>query len=245
MSTRAINPVLQFIGDDGKPLASGRLDTFIAGTSTPVATYSDKELTVRNPVSIPLDSAGATQNDVFLDPTRSYKFVVKDSSGNTVFTRDYVSVPSGDGPSPVPTDELWGHWVSVSGWRSVSISWMLLGQFYKAEGNLGGDPDPDHVEDEYPTLEPGLYHYDMELAFQSGSGTGYVKYDLKIAYGDNTLRAMSFAFDDIASAEVFTEWCSGLFRLDESGEIRFYAERTGGSAYQKVKVSHFFAYRIG
>lgn len=90
MALRASNPVLQFFGDDGKPLASGRLCTFIAGTSTPVATYADKELSVQNPVQIPLDSAGCTQTDVWLEDSRLYKFIVNDRNGNEVFTKDMV-----------------------------------------------------------------------------------------------------------------------------------------------------------
>lgn len=77
----------QFLDNNGDPLASGTIETFLAGTSTPVATYQDAALSVSNGTTITLDSAGRAR--IFLDAL-SYKFVVKNSAGATVTTLDNV-----------------------------------------------------------------------------------------------------------------------------------------------------------
>ena len=70
------------------PNADGTISSFLAGTSTPVATFSDQEGT-ENPVIIDLDADGYPETDIFVGPI-GYKFVVKDSDGNTLYTRDKI-----------------------------------------------------------------------------------------------------------------------------------------------------------
>lgn len=90
--TLAPYPKLQFFDDDGDPLAGGLLYTYAAGTSTPLATYSDVALATPNANPVVLDAAGRAT--VFLSAT-SYKFVLKTSAGATIWTADNISaVPS-------------------------------------------------------------------------------------------------------------------------------------------------------
>ena len=79
-----LSPVLhqQFFDDTGEPLANGELYAYVAGTSTPQATYSDQGGGSANTNPVVLDSAGRAA--VWLDNASSYKFVLKDSEGNTV-----------------------------------------------------------------------------------------------------------------------------------------------------------------
>lgn len=67
---------LQFFdpNNSGAPLAGGLLFTYIAGTSTKQATWTDSTQTVQNSNPIILDSNGAAY--VWLDPTLLYKFVL-------------------------------------------------------------------------------------------------------------------------------------------------------------------------
>lgn len=96
--TYSPNPFYQFCDDNGNPLASGLLYTYSAGTTTPLATYSDVALTTPNANPVVLDSAGRCT--LFLG-SGSYKFVLKTASGSTVATRDNVGqVPT----SSVDTD---------------------------------------------------------------------------------------------------------------------------------------------
>lgn len=76
----------QYCDNNGDPLASGTIDTFLAGTSTPATTYQTSAGTA-NTNPIVLDSAGRAT--IFLDAL-SYKFVIKNSAGTTIKTIDNV-----------------------------------------------------------------------------------------------------------------------------------------------------------
>ena len=107
--TYAPDPFEQYCDDDGNPLSSGSLTTYAAGTSTPVATYSDVNLTVANTNPISLDAAGRpTSGSIFLTPGVSYKFILMDVLGATVATRDNIAA--------VPLNpNVTGTWVPVIG----------------------------------------------------------------------------------------------------------------------------------
>lgn len=84
-----VMPAPKFIGLDNNanPVSGGKLYTYVAGTTTPQATYSDVNLTVANANPVVLDSAGRAT--VFLSGS-SYKFVLKDSDDVTIWTQDNV-----------------------------------------------------------------------------------------------------------------------------------------------------------
>lgn len=73
---------------DGNPLAGGKLYTYQAGTTTPQATYTDQGGGTPNANPIVLDANGEAA--MWLDPTLSYKFVLKNSSDVTQWTTDNV-----------------------------------------------------------------------------------------------------------------------------------------------------------
>lgn len=68
----------RFTDAAGIPLAGGSISSFIAGTTTPLETYSDSDLTVANPVVIDLNDNGCAPNPMYLLP-RAYKFTVADA----------------------------------------------------------------------------------------------------------------------------------------------------------------------
>lgn len=70
---------IQFFNALGAPLAGGRLLTYLAGTTTPADTFQDQALTVKNTNPIVLDATGSCV--IWLDPAKSYKFVLKDKKG--------------------------------------------------------------------------------------------------------------------------------------------------------------------
>lgn len=85
-----VMPAPVFYGTDanGNPLSGGKLETYIAGTTTPLATYSDAALTTPHANPVILNAAGRAT--IYLSPT-AYKFVLKDSLGNTIYTVDNVA----------------------------------------------------------------------------------------------------------------------------------------------------------
>ena len=93
MATISPVPFLQFIDANGAPLAGGKLYTYAAGTTTPLATYTTYAGTVSNANPVILDSAGRAS--VWLG-AGSYKFVLKDSTDVLVYTTDNI-VNSGPG----------------------------------------------------------------------------------------------------------------------------------------------------
>ena len=96
MANGTLSPAPWFTGldDNGNPLNGGLLYTYSAGTTTPLATYSDVGLTTANANPVVLDSAGRCT--LYLSSS-SYKYVLKTSAGVTVRTQDNVgSVPLTD-----------------------------------------------------------------------------------------------------------------------------------------------------
>ncbi|HTL13063.1 MAG TPA: hypothetical protein VL588_11270 [Bdellovibrionota bacterium] len=103
MTTMNLAPELKkrFFTSSGVPLANGLLYTYAANSTTPQVTYTNQGgSTNQNPVQ--LDANGYA--DVWLDPSLSYKFVLKDSDGNTQWTVDNVVGLLGAGS--VVTDSL-------------------------------------------------------------------------------------------------------------------------------------------
>lgn len=82
------SPKLQFFDNDGNPLVGGKLYTYAAGTSTPLATYIDSSASTPNTNPIILDSRG--EANVWLTSV-SYKFVLKTAADATIWTVDNVS----------------------------------------------------------------------------------------------------------------------------------------------------------
>jgi hypothetical protein len=85
-------PKLQFFGADGTPLVGGKLYTYAAGTSTPLATYVDSTGTTANTNPVILDSRG--EANVWL-ASASYKFVLKTSTDTLIWTVDNISTLQG------------------------------------------------------------------------------------------------------------------------------------------------------
>jgi hypothetical protein len=81
----------QFFDNNGAPLAGGLLYAYAAGTTTPQTTYTTSAGTVANSNPIVLDSSGRVALEIWLVEGQTYKFVLKDSSANTIWTKDNIS----------------------------------------------------------------------------------------------------------------------------------------------------------
>lgn len=81
----------QMFDVNGDPLNGGQVETYIAGSATPAATYTSSAGTVQQANPIILNSLGKTSSPIWLAAGVAYKFVVKDSSGVSLWTIDGIS----------------------------------------------------------------------------------------------------------------------------------------------------------
>jgi hypothetical protein len=178
--TYAPDPFEQYCDDDGNPLSSGTLTTFLAGLSTPATTYSDVNLTIANTNPISLDAAGRpTSGAIFLTPGVSYKFVLKDVLGATVASRDYIAaVPLNPNVTGVWTPVIGGS-TSTSGQTYVfqsgiyvKLGTMVIASFQvqlSAKGSIVGSLSLNGLP-----FQNSTYVYTNPLVFWNGLNTPMV-----------------------------------------------------------------------
>jgi len=88
-----LNPKFQMFDDDETFLVGGKLYTYLPGTTTEKATYSDRNLSSANANPVVLDDRG----EATIYGTGLYKLVLKDSDDVTVWTLDNVEFAGGGG----------------------------------------------------------------------------------------------------------------------------------------------------
>lgn len=76
------------VSANGAPLSGGTINTYLAGTATPVATYTDNTGGTPQANPIVLNTQGLPSSPVWMLGGQAVKFVVKDSLGNTIRTLD-------------------------------------------------------------------------------------------------------------------------------------------------------------
>jgi len=82
---------LQSFTNQGVILSAGRIYTYIAGTTTPQATYTDSGALTLNANPIVLDSSGRLTTSIWVLGGVSLKVIIKDSADNTLATIDNIS----------------------------------------------------------------------------------------------------------------------------------------------------------
>src|SRR3990167_10654506 len=175
-STRAAYPKFKAAyATTNLPLSGGLLYTYTRGTTTNKTTYSDIGKTTANANPVVLDSAG--EATIFWDG--SYKFVLKDSAGNTLWTQDDVNVT--ESTTALASDYAFGL--------------VTNGSF---EDDTDGDGDPDG----WTVTRTGTVALDATdanhgaqcLKFTStGSGGGYITSSSFIEVSANNTYSIIFS----------------------------------------------------
>lgn len=80
----------QFFTDSGVPLNGGKIYTYAAGTTTPLATYTSRTGLIANTNPIILDSAGRTPEQIWSTEGVLYKYVVANSNDVVIRTWDNI-----------------------------------------------------------------------------------------------------------------------------------------------------------
>ena len=81
----------QFFDNNGVPLAGGKIYSYVAGTSTPAATYTTSAGTIAHTNPIILDSSGRVPGgEIWILMGNAYKFVLKTSADVLIATYDNI-----------------------------------------------------------------------------------------------------------------------------------------------------------
>lgn len=102
----------QFFDNNGAPLNAGKIYTYQAGSSTPLATYTESSGLTANANPIILGTSGRPPNEIWLTEGFFYKFILKDSSDVTIQTYDNLygiigATPPAATPIPAGGIFLW------------------------------------------------------------------------------------------------------------------------------------------
>lgn len=108
MATALLSPsAKQQFFTDGSTVAAGYvLYTYLANTTTPAETYSNRAGTTPNTNPVVLDSRG--EATIYLQPGVVYDYVLKTDQGVTVWTREDVSAQAGEADAVVYTRDASG-----------------------------------------------------------------------------------------------------------------------------------------
>ena len=105
---------------NGAPLVGGLLNTYAAGTTTPIQTFTDATAATPNANPVVLNARG--EASVWILPNMGYKFVLTDQYGTLIWTEDHVFL------SQLLT--LTAEWI----WGRQQLHPELHGQLHGAHG---------------------------------------------------------------------------------------------------------------
>jgi hypothetical protein len=81
---------VSFLGVTGLPLSGGKLYSYQAGSSTPLATYTTVSGLIANANPIILGTDGRAPNEIWLTFGYNYKFILQDANNATIATYDDI-----------------------------------------------------------------------------------------------------------------------------------------------------------
>jgi len=96
----------QFFSNDGLPLAGGKIQTYQAGSTTPLTTYTDSSGLIANTNPIILGTDGRPPSTIWLTDGFFYKFVLSDANDVVIQTYDNLyGIINAQPPAatPIPT----------------------------------------------------------------------------------------------------------------------------------------------
>lgn len=169
----------QFLDNNGNVLSGGKIYTYIAGTTTPQATFTSRSGALANTNPIILDSAGRTPEQIWSTEGELYKYVVADSNDVTIRTWDYIggSVVASDLAQNLAntTDNTKGD--ALVGFRQSKASGFLTGAVARTVNDklqeivsiMDFGAVPDGVTDNSDAINAAL-----DYAGQNGGGAVYI-----------------------------------------------------------------------
>lgn len=191
-------PVIKFreFDSNGDPLAGGKLYTYAAGTSTPLATYSDSTGSAANANPVILDSDGRA--DVWISASL-YKFVVKDSNDVTQWTVDNFGLPiettvRATGTSSVPQSITAAGGIAFSGSYDRSV-WYVKSN----SGAVTVTKNPQIAAGSFEGQELKLIQMSATDTLQFADGTGLALSGAAALVLDQVGKMVVFHWDNTAA----------------------------------------------
>ena len=186
----------QFLTTTGLPLNGGLLYTYQAGSSTPLATYSDNAGLIANANPIVLGTDGRPASEIWLTYGYSYKFVLCDSSNNVIQTYDNLygilqTAPTVSATVPSGLIAIWSGslgsipsgWVlcnGANGTPDLRNSFILGAGSTYSVGTVGGSADAIVVSHTHTATvtDPGHFHNynDYQTALVRAGSNGGTPY---------------------------------------------------------------------
>ena len=225
-------PKLQFFDNNGNPLVGGKLFTYAAGTTTPLATYTDSTGVTPNTNPIILDSRG--EANVWLDATQ-YKFELKTSADALIWTVDNISnalnlsqllASSGSAASPPYTfaaDTTTGMFLAAAGQIGLSANGTPVFRSTDTQAvldvNLQVSGTARRITGDFSNATAA-----SRVMFQTSTTNGSTSISA-LPNGTSTATAFTaFANADPTNASISQVLCNGT-------ESRFAADRNGSGTY--------------
>lgn len=101
-----VGNAFQFFSNEGLPLAGGKLETYQAGSTTPLTTFTDASGLIANTNPIILGTSGRPPETIWLSDGFFYKFVLSDANDVVIQTYDNLyGIVDAQPPAatPIPT----------------------------------------------------------------------------------------------------------------------------------------------
>lgn len=132
-------PIQRFYDNNNVPLVAGQVFTYIAGTSTPQATFTDSTGITQNTNPVVLNARG--EGAIWIDPAKAYKIVLQDALGNQIWVQDNVtagvSITAQLGIYGTDSGVVNAYVVTHVGLTSISLSAGTLLRFTPLNTNTG------------------------------------------------------------------------------------------------------------
>ncbi len=119
MALLAYSPRMVALDENGDPLAGAQLYTYLSGTTTPAAVYSDAALTVPHSNPVIADSGGVF-DAIFLDPDVTYRFKLDDADNVQQYQQDDIA-GSSEGDNTTEAEAAAGATIVVSSYPELDV----------------------------------------------------------------------------------------------------------------------------
>lgn len=192
----------QFFDPNGDPLAGGKVFTYVAGSSTPTATYKDRAGTPNeNPIL--LDANGSA--DIWIGPGY-FKFVVTDADDAVIKTIDNVSLAGGSAES-MPSGGLTGQVLKKKTDADFDTEWA----------DESGFVPTDYAYDGYSArFNENFVSTDLDDTLRKILNFSYLPPLISLSGSSNVLREKGDTVSSVTLTASLTK------RSDPLAEVRFY-----------------------